>query len=46
MKVIVVVWSNNELDVLKLLKEFFEMLLIKELLIKYVFEFNKKINKF
>lgn len=45
-KVIVVVWSNNELDVLKLLKEFFEMLLIKELLIKYVFEFNKKINKF
>ncbi|XP_024378587.1 bifunctional dTDP-4-dehydrorhamnose 3,5-epimerase/dTDP-4-dehydrorhamnose reductase [Physcomitrium patens] len=44
-KVIVAARSNNELDASKLSKEFPEMLPIKESLIKYVFEPNKKTNK-
>ncbi|KAM7251744.1 hypothetical protein ACFE04_023627 [Oxalis oulophora] len=42
-KVIVAARSNNEMDASKLKKEFPEMLPIKEALIKYVFEPNKKI---
>ncbi|KAK1369327.1 putative rhamnose biosynthetic enzyme 1-like [Heracleum sosnowskyi] len=42
-KVIVAARSNNELDVSKLKAEFPELLPIKESLIKYVFEPNKKI---
>ncbi|KAL2652532.1 hypothetical protein R1flu_020660 [Riccia fluitans] len=41
-KVIVAPRSNNELDASKLSKEFPEMLPIKESLIKYVFEPNRK----
>ena len=41
-KVIVAPRSNNELDANKLKKEFPELLSIKESLIKYVFEPNKK----
>lgn len=41
-KVIVAPRSNNELDASKLKKEFPEILSIKESLIKYVFEPNKK----
>ncbi|GAB4834323.1 hypothetical protein Ancab_032576 [Ancistrocladus abbreviatus] len=41
-KVIVAPRSNNELDTTKLKREFPEMLPIKESLIKYVFEPNKK----
>uniref|UniRef100_A0A2N9FCM0 UDP-glucose 4,6-dehydratase n=1 Tax=Fagus sylvatica TaxID=28930 RepID=A0A2N9FCM0_FAGSY len=41
-KVIVAPRSNNELDASKLKKEFPELLPIKESLIKYVFEPNKK----
>ncbi|KAH6785328.1 hypothetical protein C2S51_037783 [Perilla frutescens var. frutescens] len=41
-KVIVAPRSNNELDTLKLKKEFPELLSIKESLIKYVFEPNQK----
>jgi len=41
-KVIVAPRSNNELDASKLKKEFPELLSIKESLIKYVFEPNKK----
>jgi dTDP-4-dehydrorhamnose reductase len=44
-KVIVAARSNNELDASKLAKEFPEMLGIKESLIKFVFEPNKKTNK-
>jgi len=44
-KVIVAARSNNELDASKLSKEFPEMLPIKESLIKYVFELNKKTSK-
>lgn len=44
-KVIVAARSNNELDASKLSKEFPDMLPIKESLIKYVFELNKKTNK-
>lgn len=42
-KVIVAPRSNNELDASKLKKEFPELLSIKESLIKYVFEPNKKV---
>jgi UDP-glucose 4,6-dehydratase len=42
-KVIVAARSNNEMDASKLKKEFPEMLPIKESLIKYVFEPNKKV---
>lgn len=45
-KVIVAPRSNNELDATKLKEEFPEMLPIKESLIKYVFEPNKKTYKF
>ena len=45
-KVIVAPRSNNELDATKLKEEFPEMLPIKESLIKYVFEPNKKTKKF
>ncbi|GMP53527.1 hypothetical protein CsSME_00018969 [Camellia sinensis var. sinensis] len=41
-KVIVAARSNNEMDASKLKKEFPELLHIKESLIKYVFEPNKK----
>ncbi|XP_009610279.1 trifunctional UDP-glucose 4,6-dehydratase/UDP-4-keto-6-deoxy-D-glucose 3,5-epimerase/UDP-4-keto-L-rhamnose-reductase RHM1 [Nicotiana tomentosiformis] len=41
-KVIVAARSNNEMDASKLKKEFPELLPIKESLIKYVFEPNKK----
>ena len=41
-KVIVAPWSNNELDATKLKIEFPQLLLIKESLLKYVFEPNKK----
>ena len=41
-KVIVAARSNNEMDASKLTKEFPELLSIKESLIKYVFEPNKK----
>lgn len=41
-KVIVVPRSNNEMDASKLKKEFPELLSIKESLIKYAFEPNKK----
>jgi len=41
-KVIVAPRSNNELDVSKLKKEFPELLSIKESLIKYAFEPNKR----
>ncbi|EEF31135.1 NAD dependent epimerase/dehydratase, putative [Ricinus communis] len=41
-KVIVAPRSNNEMDAAKLKKEFPELLSIKESLIKYVFEANKK----
>jgi UDP-glucose 4,6-dehydratase len=41
-KVIVAPRSNNELDASKLKKEFPELLSIKDSLIKYVFEVNKK----
>lgn len=41
-KVIVAPRSNNELDAIKLKNEFPELLSIKESLIKYVFEPNKK----
>jgi len=41
-KVIVAPRSNNEMDGTKLKKEFPELLSIKESLIKYVFEPNKK----
>lgn len=41
-KVIVAPRSNNEMDASKLKKEFPELLSIKESLIKYVFEPNKK----
>ncbi|KAL9266501.1 hypothetical protein AKJ16_DCAP21620 [Drosera capensis] len=43
-KVIVAPRSNNEMDASKLKKEFPELLPIKESLIKYVFEPNKKTN--
>ncbi|XP_078177583.1 trifunctional UDP-glucose 4,6-dehydratase/UDP-4-keto-6-deoxy-D-glucose 3,5-epimerase/UDP-4-keto-L-rhamnose-reductase RHM1 [Carex rostrata] len=42
-KVIVAPRSNNEMDASKLKKEFPELLSIKESLIKYVFEPNKKV---
>jgi c-di-GMP-binding flagellar brake protein YcgR len=42
-KVIVAARSNNELDASKLSKEFPEMLPIKESLIKFVFEPNRKV---
>ncbi|ONK80214.1 uncharacterized protein A4U43_C01F15190 [Asparagus officinalis] len=42
-KVIVAARSNNEMDASKLKKEFPELLGIKESLIKYVFEPNKKV---
>ncbi len=45
-KVIVAARSNNELDASKLHDEFPEMLSIKDSLIKYVFEPNKKVNTF
>lgn len=41
-KVIVAARSNNEMDASKLKKEFPELLSIKESLIKYVFEPNRK----
>ncbi|KAL0301279.1 UNVERIFIED_CONTAM: trifunctional UDP-glucose [Sesamum radiatum] len=41
-KVIVAPRSNNEMDASKLKKEFPELLSIKESLIKYVFEPNRK----
>jgi UDP-glucose 4,6-dehydratase len=41
-KVIVAPRSNNELDASKLKKEFPELLSIKDSLLKYVFEVNKK----
>lgn len=41
-KVILVPRSNNELDVSKLKKEFPELLPIKDSIVKYVFEPNKK----
>jgi UDP-glucose 4,6-dehydratase len=41
-KVIVAPRSNNEMDASKLKKEFPELLSIKDSLIKYVFELNKK----
>ncbi|KAG2268088.1 hypothetical protein Bca52824_062643 [Brassica carinata] len=41
-KVIVAPRSNNELDATKLKTEFPEMLSIKEALVKFVFEPNKK----
>ena len=41
-KVIVAPRSNNELDASKLKKEFPELLSIKDSLMKYVFEVNKK----
>ncbi|XP_047947871.1 trifunctional UDP-glucose 4,6-dehydratase/UDP-4-keto-6-deoxy-D-glucose 3,5-epimerase/UDP-4-keto-L-rhamnose-reductase RHM1 [Salvia hispanica] len=41
-KVIIAPRSNNEMDALKLKKEFPELLSIKESLIKYVFEPNRK----
>ncbi|KAK4787086.1 hypothetical protein SAY86_010919 [Trapa natans] len=44
-KVIVAARSNNEMDASKLKKEFPEMLPLKESLIKYVFEPNKKATK-
>lgn len=44
-KVIVAARSNNEMDASKLKKEFPEMLSIKESLVKYVFEPNRKVNK-
>ncbi|CAO2047987.1 unnamed protein product [Urochloa humidicola] len=44
-KVIVAPRSNNELDQTKLKKEFPELLSIKESLIKYVFEPNRKTSK-
>jgi UDP-glucose 4,6-dehydratase len=40
--VIVAARSNNEMDASKLKNEFPELLSIKESLIKYVFELNKK----
>ncbi|KAK9674228.1 hypothetical protein RND81_12G219500 [Saponaria officinalis] len=43
-KVIVAARSNNEMDASKLKKEFPELLSIKDSLIKYVFEPNKKTN--
>ncbi|KAK9688710.1 hypothetical protein RND81_09G005800 [Saponaria officinalis] len=43
-KVIVAPRSNNEMDASKLKKEFPELLSIKDSLIKYVFEPNKKTN--
>ncbi|GAB2278062.1 RHAMNOSE BIOSYNTHESIS 2 [Dionaea muscipula] len=43
-KVIVAPRSNNEMDASKLKREFPELLSIKESLIKYVFEPNKKTN--
>ena len=43
-KVIVAPRSNNEMDASKLNKEFPELLHIKDSLIKYVFEPNKKTN--
>ncbi|KAJ3686383.1 hypothetical protein LUZ61_015547 [Rhynchospora tenuis] len=42
-KVIVAARSNNEMDASKLKKEFPELLSIKESLIKYVFEPNKRV---
>lgn len=42
-KVIVAARSNNEMDASKLKKEFPELLSIKESIIKYVFEPNKKV---
>jgi UDP-glucose 4,6-dehydratase len=42
-KVIVAARSNNEMDASKLKKEFPEMLSIKESIIKYVFEPNRKV---
>ncbi|KAK1325427.1 putative rhamnose biosynthetic enzyme 1 [Acorus calamus] len=44
-KVIVAQRSNNELDTTKIKKEFPELLPIKESLIRYVFEPNKKTSK-
>lgn len=44
-KVIVAARSNNEMDASKLKKEFPEMLSIKDSLVKYVFEPNRKVNK-
>lgn len=41
-KVIVAPRSNNEMDASKLKNEFPELLSIKESLVKYVFELNKK----
>lgn len=41
-KVIVAPRSNNELDATKLKKEFPELLSIKDSIVKYVFEPNKK----
>ena len=43
-KVIVAPRSNNELDASKLKKEFSDLLSIKDSLIKYVFEPNKKVS--
>ncbi|KAH9571440.1 hypothetical protein CY35_02G094200 [Sphagnum magellanicum] len=45
-KVIVAARSNNELDASKLQNEFPHMLSIKDSLIKYVFEPNKKVTNF
>ncbi|KAH8970331.1 hypothetical protein BDL97_02G083300 [Sphagnum fallax] len=45
-KVIVAARSNNELDTSKLQNEFPHMLSIKDSLIKYVFEPNKKVTNF
>jgi dTDP-4-dehydrorhamnose reductase len=45
-KVIVAAHSNNELDASKLQNEFPHMLSIKDSLIKYVFEPNKKVTNF
>jgi UDP-glucose 4,6-dehydratase len=41
-KVLVAPRSNNEMDASKLKKEFTELLSIKDSLIKYIFEPNKK----
>jgi UDP-glucose 4,6-dehydratase len=42
-KVIVAPRSNNEMDATKLSREFPELLSIKDSLIKYVFEPNRKV---
>lgn len=42
-KVIIAARSNNEMDASKLKKEFPELLSIKESIIKYVFEPNRKV---